>query len=172
MKEKPPGWRKAYNAYYGKDKVVPEEMHQLSQVNIAGQEITESRYILVKLLNHGPEPNYQMRATQSVDAIGKFTAKRADALTYQYVKTLGKLVQVEELGGYMMKKVYLSPTNYMRAQSVISAEEIHERSSIAATLTSPEIKPFFQSRVNFDDSTIGKSILWKGIIPLRPKGKK
>ena len=169
LEEKPPGWKKAYNAYFTKDKVVPEEMQQLSQINHGGQEKAEPRYILVKLLNYGQEPNFQIRATQSVDAIAKFTKARADALTYQYVKTLGKLVEVEELGGYMMKKVYLSPTNYARTIMGIAAKGKHERGNLSTTLISPEIIPFFQSRVNYEDEQIVDLIYNKGIIPLKPK---
>ena len=169
LKEKPPGRKKAYNAYFSKDKVVPEEMHQLSQVNPEGQENTESRYILVKIISYGPEPNFQIRATQSVNAIAKFTGERVNALTYQYVKTLGKLVEVEDLGGYMLKKVYLSPTNYMRTQGIITTNRIHERCNLWTTVTSQEIIPFFQSKVNFEDGNFADSIVNKGIIPLKLK---
>ena len=162
LEEKPPGWKKAFMAYFTKDKVIPEEMQELSQ--IATQDV-QKRYILVKLLNYGPEPNYQIRATQSVDAISKLTAVEADCLTYQYVKTLIKLLGIENVGSYLIKKLFLTHTNFMKDQAAAAAKGVHERTNLFVVLSSSELAHFFSNRIKLDLD----SIVDEGIIPLIPQ---
>ena len=227
LSEKPPGWKKAFMAYFTKDKVIPEEMQELSQVKFddvkassvkrvsqsygkskrrskgkglpssyaynirntfkaeqngkgslqgngkrkkktlaKGKDKQKLRYILVKVLHYGPEPNYQVRATQSVNAIAQFSEVKADRLTFQEVKTLTKLLRVENLASYLVKKVFLSPTNMDRLPSAEASKGREDRVSLYRTLVSPEIRHFFSSRVKFDIN----SIFQEGIIPLIPKG--
>ena len=228
LSEKPPGWKKAFMTYFTKDKVVPEEMQELSQVKFedaetsSAQRVSHSygygkykcrakgqglssrypdnirkifkakengkdhlqgnvkrkktqakgkdkqklRYILVKVLHYGPEPNYQVRATQSVNAIAQFSEVKADRLTFQEVKTLTKLLRVEDLASYLVKKVFLSPTNMDRLPSAEASKGRMDRQSFYRTLVSPEIEPFFSHRVKFHFD----SFFQTGIIPLIPKG--
>ena len=131
--EKPPGWKKAFMAYFTKDKVIPEEMKELSHTAVT--RTSQKRYILVKLLSYGPEPNYQIRATQSVDAIFKLTALEADRLTYQYVKTLIKLLGIENVGSYLIKKLFLTHTNVHKdLLAAILSKGSHERMNLYAVL--------------------------------------
>lgn len=174
MDEKPPGWKKAYMAYFSKDKIVPQEMHELSQIpqespqeaTAGNEEQMEKRYILVKLLGYAPEPNYQIRATQSVNAIAKFTRAKNDRLTYQYVKTLAKLLAIENLGGYMTKKLFLSHTNTFRHPSEKSIDGRDANQTLYFTLRSLEIRPYFSSRIPFD-LLDPKQLFINGNIPLR-----
>ena len=200
--EMPPGWKKAFMAYFTKDKAVPEEMHELSQViqnfeednnlglshqgkkkplddnKVNGMEtcqnatIQEKHYILVKLLNYGPTENYQIRATQPVNAIANFTGERTDALAYQYVKTLGKLLEIDGVGSYLTKKLYLSQTNIWRSWTIAAGKERQERLNLFAVLASHEILLFFRSRIDCQQLAllqVTSSFVEDGLIPIIPK---
>ena len=147
LKEKPPGWKKALMAYFHKDKVIPEEMHTFSQLPTEGQK--EDCYILVKLLSYGPEPNYQIRATHSMNAISELTAVKADCLTYQYVKALIKLLGIKNLGSYTIKKLFLTDKNNWRKAVNTQAALNPELNNLCSCLlyTSPSPRDLSTSRM-------------------------
>ena len=108
----------------------------------------EQRYILVKLLNYGPEPNYQIRPTQSINAISKLTSEHADCLAYQYAKTLIKLLGLSDVGSYLLKKAFLANTNYNRDIVAVQKEGEHERAGLLALLRSPEFVHTFVRKID------------------------
>ena len=159
LREKPPGWKRAFMAYFTKDKVIPEEMDELMD----SKDGEEERYILVKLLSHGPEPNYQIRPTQSIDAISKLTSEHADCLAYQFAKCLVKLLGIEDIGSYLLKKAFLTATNYKRKMTAIKKEGEHENYGLLILLTSPEFEEIFARKIDFSL----EEILKEGIITLK-----
>ena len=162
MREKPPGWKRAFMAYFTKDKVIPEEMEELMHEEDGEGE--KKRYILVKLLSHGPEPNYQIRPTQSIDAISKLTSEHADCLAYQFAKTLVKLLGIEGIGSYLLKKAFLTATNYIRETVAIKKEGEHENTGLLLLLMSPEFVNIFVRKI---DPSYNEKIVKEGIITLK-----
>ena len=167
LEEKPPGWKKAFMAYFTKDKVLAEEMHKLLEES---QEQTDRRrYILVKILNYGHEPNFQIRATQSIDAIAKLTSEHGDCLSYQYAKALTKLLDIQDVNSYLTKKAYLSPTNYNRSMVASHGEGQHERRGLLAIISSQELQRSFSKRIDFDNPEFGDKLTKEGIILLKTR---
>ena len=165
LKEKHPGWKKAFMAYFTKDKVLPDEMHQLTQPE--ENDSPDDRYILIKLMHYGPEPNYQIRATQSIDAISKLTSEHADCLSYQYAKTLTKLLGIKDVSSYLMKKAFLSRTNYLRGTMTIHQNGEQQRWNLYNIITSPELKKFFASKLDFENPKFPEKLALDGIILLK-----
>ena len=178
-REMPPGWKRAYKAYFGKDKVIPEDVHDLSQDETSQDETSQDetsqddikkrgKYILVKLLNYGPRPNYQIRAAQSLNAIAKLTGSKEDLKAFMYGKTLLKLLKIEDVGSYLLKKVFLTRTNMWREMSAAhrQTEEMHERMALLTLLESPEVLRQFGRRINIGHEDFHLKLVNEGIILL------
>ena len=165
LHKKPPGWKSAFTAKLTKDKVVPEEMEQLSQNN--DLEEVDKRYILVKLLNYGHEPNYQIRATQSIDAISKLTGCHEDCLAYQYAKSVVKLLSIKTADSFVMKKFFLTQTNYKREIPSSHGKIRHERMGLHLILTDSVLKLKLTNRINYSHPDYNDKLLKEGIIVLK-----
>ena len=197
LRDRPCGWKKAFGSYFTKDKVLPEDMHDLAQKSkktvIAKKIVIVKRktksialvrrtkchvrrscratnYILVKLLNYGPRPNIQIRPTQSVDAISKLTSEHANARAFQYAKVLKKLLGIEAVGSYLMKKAFLTNANHGRAESstITRSEDEHARLSLKSVLESPEVKPFFKSRIDYENKDFETKLRDDGLVLILP----
>ena len=165
LHKKPPGWKSAFTAKLTKDKVVPEEMEQLSQNN--DLEDVDKRYILVKLLNYGPEPNYQIRATQSIDAISKLTACHGDCLAYQYAKSVVKLLDITTVDSFVMKKFFLTHTNYQREMDLVHGKLRHGIEGLYSILTHSELALKLANRINYSHLDYKGKLTKEGIILLK-----
>ena len=111
--EMPPGWKKGFKSYFTKDQVIPEDMYDLCRCIPDNKDKGTKINILIKLLTYGPEPNYQIRAAQAVNAISKLTGNKTDRTLYQFIKVLKNLLSVQDVGSYTIKKIILSPAeNY------------------------------------------------------------
>ena len=143
LKEKPLGWNKSLMNYFSKDRVVPEAMHELSQelepdFNLA---------LAVKLLNYGPSQNYQIRPGQAAKSLSSITGDEANRCAYQYAKTLLKLLQIENVGSYTVKKIILSCSQDLRGNSTSMDTETQARHILGNILENPEVKHSFAKKV-------------------------
>ena len=141
--------------------MIPEEMDHL--MNEENGEAGNQRYILVKLLNYGPEPNYQIRPTQSIGAISKLTSQHADCLAYRFGKTLIKLLGIKNIGNYLLKKSFLRSTNYYKDFLIGKNEREHEQAGLLALMGSPEFANIFARKKYFtsDENVINEGIIFQ-----------
>lgn len=210
--ERPCGWKKAFNAYFTKDKVIPPEMHDLAhgwkkvryaktkkagrrvvvkrkEKNVRVKQATKSvvmqrkktfgitgerNYILVKLLHYGQGPNSHIRPTQSVDAISKLTSEHSDCRAFQYAKVLKKLLGIEDIGSYLMKKAFLTTTNYNRVDSyVVSSDQEHQaRLGLRSILHNSETFSFFNRKLDYKHKQFQSKLTKEGILLLLPNQNK
>ena len=163
LEEKPRGWGKAFMAYFTKDKCIPQEMEDLSEKNYDSK-----AGIGVKLLNYGPENNHAIRPGQSIGAVQKFTSNEGDRVAFQSLKVVLKLLGIEGIGSYVIKKSFLAGTNVERdwAEESIKTNHVREREGLWSLLHSPEIRPSIEGRVVLELEAHGK-LLKEGIIQLK-----
>ena len=72
-----------------------------------------------------------------------------------------KLLGIEGIGSYHLKKSFLTATNYNREVVAIKREGEHENTGLFTLLTSPEFRNTFERKVDLNDDV---KIVKEGII--------
>ena len=90
-------------------------------------------------------------------------------MAFQSLKVVLKLLGIEGIGSYVIKKAFLAGTNVERdwAEEVKKTDHFREREGLWSLLQSPEIRPSIEERVVLELEANSK-LKKEGILQLKP----
>ena len=168
LHSRPQYWLDYYESLMKRDIILPDAFKKLGSQTLNKSSVD----IAIKLLHHGPEPNFMIRAAQDMECIN-FRENEVLRKIYVYMKCIKEILEIPAKS-YFMKKVILRDEFLFRTRDSIERfdELLHD------ALSHEDLKPLFEKRIDFQqwkDGTYGidyhknNGLGEKNYIPLKRK---